>query len=222
MLISHLHRFIYLKTIKTGGTSVEIYFERYCVDPSRKFQENHSCDQQVSEWGIVGCRQRSVEDQIWYNHLPASGVRELIGDQIWNDYYKFCVVRNPFDKVVSSFWYWLPAPQREELQHASLELLRNTFSDWVHSAPLPKDQYIYVIDNAPAVDRFVRYETLQADLAAVCGDLALPWEPASLGQFKSGFRLREEHFSLYYNAKTSKLVRDFYKWELDYFKYPDV
>ena len=31
MLVSHSKKFIFLKTMKTAGASVEIYLERYCV-----------------------------------------------------------------------------------------------------------------------------------------------------------------------------------------------
>jgi hypothetical protein len=37
MLISHLHRFIYMKTYETAGMSVEVYFERFCRDPALPF-----------------------------------------------------------------------------------------------------------------------------------------------------------------------------------------
>ncbi len=40
MLVSHSKKFIFLKTMKTAGTSVEIYLERYCV-PSDTYVEQH-------------------------------------------------------------------------------------------------------------------------------------------------------------------------------------
>ncbi|NEQ36330.1 MAG: hypothetical protein F6K40_08560 [Okeania sp. SIO3I5] len=32
MIISHKYKFIFLKTIRTAGTSVEIYLSRFCGD----------------------------------------------------------------------------------------------------------------------------------------------------------------------------------------------
>ena len=49
MLISHICRFIYLKTRKTAGTSVEIYFEPFCVDPKSYGGERHNTEPEVSE-----------------------------------------------------------------------------------------------------------------------------------------------------------------------------
>jgi hypothetical protein len=219
MLISHLHRFIYLKTMKTAGTSVEIYFERFCVDPTVGFEERHRRDQEVSKWGIIGCRQRPIEGQTWYHHLPAAGVRQLVGPEIWTSYYKFCVIRNPYDKVVSAFWFWLTPKAREELQEADFEVVQSRFAKWVRDAQLPNDRSVFLIDGNPAVDRFVRFETLDTDLEGVCKDLALAWTPSALRRYKSGLRLRPEHFSRYYSPATSERVSAAYAWEIQYFGY---
>jgi hypothetical protein len=56
MLISHPHRFIYTKTMKTAGTSVEIYFEAACLPPSNGIAREHTTDEIVTEAGIVGRR----------------------------------------------------------------------------------------------------------------------------------------------------------------------
>ena len=55
MLISHRHRFIYTKTIKTAVTSVEAYFEPYCMAEGA-WQESHSRAEHVSPEGIVRFR----------------------------------------------------------------------------------------------------------------------------------------------------------------------
>ena len=216
MLISHLSRFIYLKTIKTAGTSVEIYFEPYCVDPKLGAGGDIRAAQ-VSEWGIVGSR--GFEDATWYNHMPAARVRELVGEEVWSGYFKFCVVRNPFDKVISQFWYYLSPPLREELRSADFGLVRETFLRWTEDLLFPMDRRIYTIDGAPAVDFFIRYERLHQDMEAVCSRLAIPWQPARVERFKSGFRVRPEPFAEYYSAESAARVRRKYAWELEYFQY---
>jgi Sulfotransferase family len=40
-----------------------------------------------------------------YNHTPAEEIRELARREVWDGYHKFCVIRNPFDRVVSYFWH---------------------------------------------------------------------------------------------------------------------
>ena len=35
MLVSHARKFIYTKTLKTAGTSVEVFLEPYCRPPAK-------------------------------------------------------------------------------------------------------------------------------------------------------------------------------------------
>ena len=217
MLLSHQRRFIYLKTVKTGGTSVEIYFEPYCVDPELYRGEQHNRPAIVSDWGLAG--ERGSADGTWYNHMPASRVRELVGEEVWNGYFKFCVVRNPFDKVVSQFWYQQTDPVRAALNKGDFNVVRKAFWEWCRSLDFPADRFIYTVDGMPAVDHFIRYERLPEGLDQVCRRLEIPWEPHRLGRYKSGYRLRGEHFAEYYNPRTAALVRAEFAWELDYFQY---
>ena len=59
MLISHRHRFIYTKTIKTAGTSVEIYFEEACIPPGSDIERGHGIPETVTEAGVIPTGERS-------------------------------------------------------------------------------------------------------------------------------------------------------------------
>src|SRR6185312_9079529 len=102
MLISHRYRFIYTKTNKTAGTSVEAYFERYCM-PDGEWHPGHARDEYDSEAGVIGYRGENPKNKRWYNHMPAALIRQQVGETVWNDYYKFCVIRNPWEKAISGF-----------------------------------------------------------------------------------------------------------------------
>ena len=102
MLISHRKRFIFIKTVKTAGTSVESYFEKYCM-PEGEWQEAHTRDEYVSEEGIIGYRGPDASSSTWYNHMSAQKLLDLAGRDIWDSYFKFTVIRNPFDKLISAF-----------------------------------------------------------------------------------------------------------------------
>ncbi len=218
MLISHSRRFIYLKTRKSGSTSVETYFEPWCIDPAKQ-PEGDTRDAECTRWGVVGSR-GDTDDPVWYNHLPASRIRELIGEEKWRRYYKFCVVRNPFDKVVSYFWFNVTEPLRAVLGNADFSVVRKSFSEWMQETEmLPFDRFVYLIDGKPAVNDFIRYERLPAGMARVCTRLEIPWEPERLTRYKSGFRIRTEHFSEYYTADAEEKLRSAFAWELEYFGY---
>ena len=89
-LVSHRHKFIYTKTAKTGGTSVESYFERFCM-PGNEWTLSQAREEHVSEFGIVGFRgAKRPANCTWWNHMPASLIREAVGEEVWETYYKFC------------------------------------------------------------------------------------------------------------------------------------
>jgi len=103
MLISHKCGFIFTKTVKTGGTSVESYFEPFCMNEG-EWTFSHERKEYISEYGIIGHRGQPG-NYTWYNHMPAKEIKEKIGESIWKNYFKFCVIRNPFDKLVSEFYF---------------------------------------------------------------------------------------------------------------------
>jgi hypothetical protein len=226
MLISHLHKFIYLKTLKTGGTSIEMYFELYCVAPGTRAGDRHLREAECSQSGVIGARGDPIPNdpisRMWSPHLPASRVRELIGEVLWNEYYKFCVIRNPFDKVVSKFWYDLSPSIRELLTQADFSAVRQVFVEWIRMSPHPLDHFVYSIGGETVVDYFVRFENLHADLDHVCRRLAIPWEPERLGHYKGEYRVRKEHFSEYYSREAADIVRKQFAWDLQYFGYSDL
>jgi hypothetical protein len=219
VLVSTSKKFIYLKTIKTAGTSVEVYFERYCVDPSIKHEEVHYRDEIESEWGVIGYRGPNIGCARWYNHMPAQTVRSLLGNEIWHGYHKFCVERNPYDKVVSQFWFTRDESQRRRLAEADFGVVRREFGDWTACVALPKGQEVYKIDGQVAVNQIVRYENLYSDLRTVCSIIGVPWEPERLPRLKSEYRVRTEPFRAYYDSQSLALVGNAFAWELDYFGY---
>jgi Sulfotransferase family len=220
MLVSHTHKFIYMKTRKTGGTSVEIYFEPYCTDPARRGEIQQFREAEVSQWGIVGYRGPDPKDKPWYHHMPACEARERIGAKIWAEYFKFCVVRNPFDRVVSQFWSQMWRT-KAELESAPFSQVKKKFGEWVSQRHLPLDRSVYTDGDDVVVDHFVHFERMHPDLEQVCQKLGVSWEPEKLGRYKSGFRTRNEHFIQYYSPDAFRLVSEAFAWEINYFGYAD-
>jgi hypothetical protein len=55
MLIGHRKKFIYTKTAKTAGTSIESYFENFCM-PENTWKFSNPREEYVSKEGIIGYR----------------------------------------------------------------------------------------------------------------------------------------------------------------------
>jgi hypothetical protein len=227
VLISHAHNFIYTKTMKAAGTSVEIYFEDACIPPWHPTSRGHFIDETVTAVGVVGRRglvpEQAREQTTWYNHMSAEAIRDLIGERIWSRYFKFCTVRNPFDKVVSYWWMSLSSLGAEDqyrYQTADLSMLREEFCRWaVISAEKVVDRHTYMIEGHVCVDHFIRYENLLQDLKVACDRVSYPYEPQRLGAYKSEYRTNRRPFTDYYDADAIAAVQKAFRWELEYFGY---
>lgn len=210
MLVSHRKKFIYTKTAKTAGTSIESYFEKYCM-PDNLWTFKHARNEYISSDGIIGFRgsKDQLKKQIYYNHMHAIEIQRNIGKQLWDDYYKFSVIRDPFDKLVSAFYF----SARDS--DGSIE----SFRKWLINGGIVKDQNTYLIDGKVCMDYFIRYENLHDGVKHVCNTLKLPYSSTEIPKLKTKFRNRGIPLHEFYDAKSIGIVQEAYGFELDYFGY---
>ena len=219
MLCSHSKKFIFLKTVKTAGTSVERFFEEYCL-PSAGAERPDSNAEYIGPTGIVGERgPKRQSDPQYFSHMKAADVKSALDEKIWSEYHKFTTIRNPFDKVVSWFWFNLTSNTKDQLRHADFQNTRAHFHNFLRTNPLPIDRAIYMIGSKIAVDSFVKFEALSKDINRVCNDLFIHKTVDQLGHFKSKERIRNEPFQDYYDKDTQRYVAESFAFELDYFSY---
>ena len=103
MIVSHQHRFVFVKTRKTAGTSIEIALAQHCgpddiitpideVDEQIRRDFGHRGPQnfevRIQEKGISGIVRRLLGKNVvrHYNHSPAREIRERIGAQSFDSY----------------------------------------------------------------------------------------------------------------------------------------
>jgi hypothetical protein len=210
MLISHRKKFIYTKTVKTAGTSVEVFFEKWCLPPG-KWKLQHARPAYRGKTGIIGGRGEHVSLP-WYNHMPASHIKNQISEDVWNNYFKFCVIRNPFDKAVSAFYF---------LHDKTAGV--GEFREWLmrvgaKNAILDRDRYM--IGGEICVDYFIKYEKLFEGICEVCKRLKIP-QPSrsSIPKLKTGRRRRGIILRDYYDKRCLRMIENIFRFELQHFGY---
>ncbi|MFT6906957.1 MAG: hypothetical protein ACJAS1_003630 [Oleiphilaceae bacterium] len=218
MLVSHRKKFIFIKTAKTAGTSVEVFFEKYCF-PEGEWVLSHRREEYVnSDTGIVGFRGNGKGDEKFYNHMPARKLYDELGDDIWEQYFKFSTIRNPFDKMVSAYFHFEKYQNRDKYLSDNLTDVKR-FQDWVKGGGKILDKDIYMINGKVAVDHFIRYEHLKDDIEEVCKKLNLDYDLDDLPNLKAEHRDRSLPYRSFYDSETEKLVRELYDFEIEYFGY---
>lgn len=224
MLVSHRKQFIFIKSAKTAGTSVEEYFERWCL-PEGAYQPSQGRPAEITAQGVIGARHKRYHATSggFTSHLSAEGIREKVGPEIWNRYFKFTCIRNPYDKVVSWFHMRMPKDDRDRLGERDFAETREMFRNWLIIFPsTPNDEMYTSIRGDIIIDGVIRYERLLEDIEAVCKRVDTPFEPALMPQRKVGKRDGFPGYREYYTPETKQIIRDRFAWEFEHFHYdPD-
>ena len=228
MIISHKYKFIFIKTEKTAGTSIEIALSEFCgpndiITPItrpdemiRKSMGYRGPQHYLAPLFSYGPRDlaffvlKGKKKKRYYNHINATEIRKSIGDDIWKNYFKFCFERNPWDRVVS-FYYWC---NKKEPRQTLRE-----FIDSNKSFRLRKRGYhAYTIDGTIAVDKICRYENLDEEMKDLTDRLNLPKIPV-LPRAKSNIRLDKRHYRKILNDEEKKIIEKMFEKEIRLFGY---
>ena len=207
MICSFSRRFLFIKTRKTAGTSVEIALSNYCggddiitpISPEDellrlghgRLPQNYS-RYRLHETALrAAVRLRSqrlmralirweAPRRAFYNHMTLEEVRALVPQAKLAPLKSFTIERHPYEKVISLAYFL-----RNSRKHRGQELPA------VVDAVIESKRYLnypqYTVGGAIAVDRVLRQETLMADLNGLLRELDLP-AIADLPRAKGGFR----------------------------------
>ena len=219
MIISHKHKFIFFKTRKTAGSSIQVALGEHCgEDDIITGQYRKGVDDNSHSAGLN-------MDKFFTNHPHPEIVptKTFLSDDIWNSYFKFAFVRNPYDIAVSRY-HW-----ERKKRNRSDEVSINDFRNWIDKGNLtPEDWlYKYIVTDHCCEDEYCkrnieldfigRYENLNNDLDYICDKIGLP--KLSLGFLKSGFRNKKTKYTDYYNDDIKDKVTKFFNIDLNLFNY---
>ncbi len=182
---------------------------------------SHYREEYVSQSGIIGYRGNNAIENKWLNHMPAIEIRDKIGNSIWNKYFKFCVIRNPFDKLVSGFFFFKKEKMKGLFTNENKEDedLTETFRNWIKNGGFISDRDKYLVNGRICMDYLIKFENLKNDIERVCNLLNIPFEPEKLPKLKAGLRDRTIPLRDFYDEETIQIVSTRYKYELEHFNY---
>lgn len=214
MIVSHKKRFIFLKTAKTAGSSIEVFLDPHCgsddiLTSFSKPEHGHNPRNHRAGFDVkgvvskirgqgIGCvsRRSFWTDLVrgrkgFYNHMSWSEVRLQLGGNIFEEYFKFCVVRNPYE-VFRSGYQW-------HLERSAEKYDLNTFISKVESLKAahkqgkggkPYNLPIYAdVNKRFMLDEVVFFESLNDGLRGIFKGLDVPFDKLSAAAKKTDKRM---------------------------------
>jgi hypothetical protein len=225
MILSHTHEFIFICNGKTGTSSVETALAPY----------------QEGEEFEVGVKGLYTE-----RHVPPATLKAQLGPDIWEEYFTFAFVRNPWDWFVSQyFWNWrAPQLSKRQLLRRPLTTLRTYWQEKEKKRRRREVEAFSPADIHETYDLLRQYRGLhQADSLFQYHYIHSP-EGERLVDFVGRFeRINEDfsramdrigldaglphrnatnhrdHYLTYYTPETADLVGDLYRVDVDTFGY---
>lgn len=215
MRISHRYRFVFLSNPRTASRSI-----RKALDD---FSDIRSVDST-----------RTSKQSPFHHHMPANEAKQAFDERGWDwfSYHRFCVVRNPYTRVVSLYHLYLnkrrrigrglaPIPRLKAIVKYKV-LPRQSFSEYVlrpgklRQIALPLNEFVFDDNGASLVDDILRYEKLAEELPPYLQGIGIPVHPEQIPQLgASGIA----DYRQFYDEETRRFVEGLYQYEIDRFSY---
>ena len=168
---------------------------------------------------ISNCLSRRDFDKCSTSHIDPT-LRFVESQFKCEGYFKFCFVRNPWDRAVSAYHY--------VMKHCSAPPipLNITFSDFISEydrfnpeiiTHYSRSQIKWILDknNEINIDFIGRFERLQEDFNILCDKIKIPRQ--QLPHINAG--PKRKHYSKYYDDKTREIVAKKFAKDIEYFGY---
>jgi hypothetical protein len=209
MFISHRKQFIFLHNYKVAGTSIRGALKKY---NNRSFLVSAFPDQVR----FLTNSFPKVYSKDFDHHVSARDLQKQISSDIFDSYYKFGFVRNPWDWQISLYRYMLKRPN-----HAQHEIAKGfkdfkEYLDWrVHEDLNLQKEFFFSEDGENLTDFIGKMETLNSDFDKICKQINVN---ASLSHLNPS-RKKDDPISNYYDEDDVQLIAEAFAEDIKLFDY---
>ena len=205
VLISRQRRFIFVHIFKNAGTSITEALTPFAAGP-RQLQAHRI----LKHFHVA-----FLDPQPLPGHATASEIMAWLGEETFDSYFSFAIVRNPWDWQVSLYTYMLQYPGH--FQHELVKSLGG-FDGYLRWRCAPgrfdtQKDFVYSKEGKLLVDFIGRFERLESDFRTICD---------RIGISTSLPRLNVSHTKPYrdfYTEETAELVRRTFEQDIRLFGY---
>jgi hypothetical protein len=221
--INHDLKAVFIHVHKTGGTYISYMLHKYYGFKNyylRRPDHDNFCFNKKKTTKYINYENRVHGVYVYYKTSPELNKKMGMTPQKWDSYYKFCFIRNPYDKIVSA-WnhinrYKIPFKNYLNLQHTCNDV------EYMH---MFMPQVRNIINQKGFIDiNFIgKFENLEEDFQTILKNIGI--KNIIHDQKKEMNKREHDLYHEYYDQETldrinSLLKEDFDK--LDYEKITDV
>ncbi|MEM9173535.1 MAG: sulfotransferase family 2 domain-containing protein [Pseudomonadota bacterium] len=219
-MIAHKLKTIFIHIPKTAGSSIEV-----ALDSVEKTNKG-AVDPRTGEHNPVTTKPEK--------HYDAVACRNAYGADVWNDYFKFAVVRNPWDRLHSNWWNRKNEKQPWTLDFSSYvrtnldpALPRRVAGLFLrrYARPQPLRGQVEWLTSANGefeIDYVIKFESLKEHFAEVKKTIGLDYEELPKILHANKHKEKRNHYSQDYDAKTREIVDRVYAADIERFEYEFV
>jgi hypothetical protein len=155
-------------------------------------------------------------------HLKVTEVISMIGEEEFNKAVTFCVVRNPWSKVVSHYKYRVKTNQTGMADNfiSFKEWVKQTYGEnknpFYYNNPkmfAPQSNWLKDKNGVIKVKNILKFESLSRDFENFSKTLGIQTKLPHLNATKKG------HYADYYDKETVEIVGEWFKEDIELFNY---
>jgi hypothetical protein len=211
-MISHKHKCIFIHIPKCAGSSIrDFYFDTprlnwklpnyellYGWCPKRKIHLQHATSQQLLEL-------------------------DLVKPEIWNNYFKFTFIRNPYDRAVSDY-FWLMKDRNIKGSFKDYITKKNVFKPVLSDNSVKEYRGDHILQQTDffdfsgnyKMDFIGKFEHLRTEINKLNDQLGISKEFDIHAKKNSS---RKNHYSIFYTNTRKRLVETYFKKDMKLLDY---
>ena len=204
MIVSALHKFIFVAIPKTGTHSV------------RQALRAHLGPQDLEQVGLFVQKKFPIPElaRLQHGHLSLAQVQPYLRSEEFAEFFKFAFVRNPFDRFVSYCAFM--TRQSGEFDRDAKAVMQHFIASppWPHILFQPQHSFVTSSEGEMLADDVGRVEEMQASYDRIAQRIGIP--TATLDKVNSSDR---KDYRDYYDQSLIDGVAKLYARDLELFGY---
>jgi hypothetical protein len=152
---------------------------------------------------------------MWFNFKNATHIKEDIGDNIFTQYIKFCIVCNPYTLIVRFYINYLKTNPEQDFNSYCISWCNNLSNNYDKN-----DHSRIFLDGLPICNYYIRYENIHQDTIIVLNKLGInEYCVEDIPNYDETNPIDNPDYRSYYFDDIRDIVYTAYKDIIDYFGY---